>query len=64
MIGDMNMQITNVQFEDVDFADYPKFCDAYIESADINGEPATEAQLEEIQQDGALFYELLNNFIH
>jgi hypothetical protein len=58
------MKITNVQFEDVDMKDYPDFCDAYIESCDIDGKPATEAQLEEIQADSVLWYELLTDYIH
>ena len=57
-------QIKNAIFGDIYMADYPKFCDAYIESAEIDGRPATEAELESIQEDGMLFYTLLENYIH
>lgn len=56
-------EITNVIFQDIDMSDFPKFCDAYIEYAEINGRPATEAELEDMMEDGSIFYELLNNYI-
>ena len=34
-----------------DTSDYPDFCDAYIVSADYNGQPMTETELDEINQD-------------
>ena len=43
--------ITNIQVSDIDFADSPDFCDAYIESADYNGAPMTQNQLEELCED-------------
>jgi len=57
-------QISNVEFGGIDMSDYPKFCDAYIESADINGRPATDAELELMMEDGNIFYNLLNDYIH
>jgi len=57
-------EITNVQFGGIDMSDYPKFCDAYIEYAEINGRPATEAELEVMQEDGDIFYNLLQDYIH
>ena len=61
----MNVKnITNVEFGGIDMSDYPKFCDAYIESADINGVPATDAELEDMQNDGDIFYGLLTDYIH
>jgi len=56
--------ITNVEFADVDMSDYPKFCDAYIESAEYNGRPATEAEIEEMMSDGEIFYDLLTGWLH
>ena len=41
-------KISNVEVEDIDMGDYPEFCDAYIESCDIDGVAATEEQLDEI----------------
>ena len=61
----MNVKnITNVEFGGIDMSDYPKFCDAYIESADINGVPATDAELDAMQNDGDIFYDLLTDYIH
>ena len=57
-------KIENVVFGGIDMSDYPKFCDAYIESADYNGRPATESELEIMQEDGEIFYNLLHDYIH
>ena len=57
-------KINNVVFEGIDMSDYPKFCDAYIESAEINGVPATDAELDIMQNDGETFYDLLSDYIH
>jgi len=51
--------ITNVKFEGIDHKDYPDYCDAYIVSADYNGEPMTDEQIEELAQDTGLVYDLL-----
>lgn len=61
----MNVKnITNVEFGGIDMSDYPKFCDAYIESAEIDGRPATDAELDIMQNDGEIFYDLLTDYIH
>ena len=61
----MNVKnITNVEFGGIDMSDYPKFCDAYIEYAEIDGRPATEAEIEEMESDGNVFYDLLTDYIH
>ncbi len=52
-------KIRNVVVDNVDFADYPDFCDAYIVSADYNGEPMTDEQIEEINQNS----EFVNNSV-
>ena len=57
-------EITNVIFGGVDMSDYPKFCDAYIESAEYKGRPATEAEIEDMMEDGEIFYNLLSDYIH
>ena len=42
-------QVTNMQIDGVDMKDYPKFCDAYVESAEFhNGTPLNDQQLEEL----------------
>ena len=52
-------KITNVEIDGVDFSDYPDFCDAYITRADYDGEPMTEEQLEEINEDGCFVHDSL-----
>lgn len=44
-------KIDNVEVDGIDTKDYPDFCDAYIESADYDGVPMTDEQLEEINND-------------
>ena len=43
--------ITNVEVDGVDIKDYPDFCDAFISSADYNGKPMTEFQLDQLSDD-------------
>jgi hypothetical protein len=52
-------KISNVVVSGIDFSDYPKFCDAYIASADYNGVPLTELELDELSQDGEFVSESL-----
>lgn len=52
------MKLTNIELE-YDTADYPDFCDAYITYAEIDGEPATEQQLDELNEDRDLVYDLV-----
>lgn len=57
-------KITNVQIEDIDFKDAPDFCDAYIVSADYDGEPMNEEQLELLNQDGQFVYDEVIKWIY
>lgn len=54
--------------EGIDTADYPDFCDAYIESASVleNGEwrDATEDELDEINEDSDLVYSCVENYLY
>tara|TARA_B100000900_G_scaffold384116_1_gene372662 strand:- start:577 stop:780 length:204 start_codon:yes stop_codon:yes gene_type:complete len=50
-------KINNVVVECVDRYDWPDFCDAYIESCDIDGVPATEEQLDAINENGSFVNE-------
>ena len=57
-------KITNMDFEDIDFKDYPDFCDAYCSYAEYNGEPMTEEELEDLNINHSEFvYEQLINHI-
>lgn len=57
-------EIDNVVLEDVHEWDAPDYCDAYIASADYQGKPMTEEQLEEINEDTDFIYEQIQNSIH
>jgi hypothetical protein len=50
--------ITNIEFGGIDWSDYPDMCDVYIESADYDGIPMDADQLEEVNKDSQLLYEL------
>jgi len=49
--------INNIEIDGIDTNDYPDFCDAFIASADYDGEQMTEKQLDEINQDIDFVYE-------
>ena len=57
-------KIDNVIVADIDMQDYPKFCDAYIESADIDGKPATDAELDAINENYNFLYDAITDAIH
>ena len=50
-------KIENIVVGDIDWKDYPDFCDAYIEECDIDGVPATEEQLDVINENSDFVYE-------
>lgn len=52
-------KITNIEFDGVDHSDYPDFCDAYIVNAHYDGQPMTEEQLEELNDNRDFVYESL-----
>tara|TARA_R110002051_G_scaffold96199_1_gene166224 strand:+ start:290 stop:502 length:213 start_codon:yes stop_codon:yes gene_type:complete len=57
-------KIDNIEVDGIDFKDYPDFCDAYIVSADYDGVPMTDDQLDEINEDGDFQHECIMNDIH
>ena len=56
--------IDNIKIDGIDTKDYPDFCDAYIVSADYDGVPMTEEQLDEINDDGQFQYECIMNYLY
>jgi len=55
--------IDNIEVDDIDTSDYPDFCDAFISSADYNGKPMTDDQLDELNEDSDFVHEcVLNQF--
>jgi len=49
-------KIDNIEVDGIDTKDYPDFCDAYISSADYDGVPMTDEQLDELNEDGDYVY--------
>ena len=57
-------KISDIEFDGIDPKDYPDFCDAFIISANYDGEPMTEEQLEEVNKDGNFVYESLMKHLY
>jgi|TARA_B100000795_G_scaffold231286_1_gene189059 hypothetical protein len=57
-------KIDNIEVDGIDTKDYPDFCDAYIVSADYDGKPMTESQLDIINEDGDFQHECIMNVLH
>jgi len=51
-----NAKIEDIQVEGIDPSDYPDFCDAYISYAEIDGKPASDEELDELNQDSDFVY--------
>ena len=56
-------KITNIEMDNVNWSDYPDFTDAYIESADYDGVPMTESQLDDLNDDDQFRYDCVMNYI-
>lgn len=52
------------EVDGIDMSDYPKFCDAYISEAEIDGVEATEEQLETINENGEFLLDAVYDWIH
>ena len=57
-------KIDNIIVEGIDMNDYPKFCDAYIGSADIAGVPATDAELDAINENYNFLYDAIQEALY
>tara|TARA_R110001632_G_C11253444_1_gene409085 strand:- start:510 stop:704 length:195 start_codon:yes stop_codon:yes gene_type:complete len=53
-------QIENMEFEGVDFSDYPDFVDAFLVSADIDGRELTEEEVDYLNDE---HYEFVNESV-
>ena len=56
-------KIDNIEIDGIDTKDYPDFCDAYIVSADYDGVPMTDKQLDELNEDGDYVYEHIMDYL-
>ena len=57
-------KIDNVEVGGVDINDYPDFSNAFIISADYNGEAMTEEQLDQINDDSGFVHECVLNSVN
>ena len=57
-------KIENVVMCGIDYADYPDFCDAYVEECEIDGVPATEEELDAINENGMFVHEQVWEYIN
>ena len=70
-IIDTIFEVSDIEFDGIDFSDAPDFCDAFITSAsireiDTDGEwrDATEKELDEIMEDSDFVYENLQSHLY
>jgi hypothetical protein len=56
-------KIDNIEIDGIDTKDYPDFCDAYISSADYDGKPMTDEQLDELNEDGDYVYGRIMDYL-
>lgn len=56
-------KVDNIEFDGIDYKDYPDFCDAYISYAEHNGEKMTDEQLDQLNEDRDFVYEKLMNYL-
>jgi len=57
-------KIDNIVIEDINWNDAPEFCDAFIASADYDGKPMSEEQLDEINENTDFVHDSVNKSIH
>ena len=57
-------KIDNVEIDGIDTNDYPDFVDAYIASADYDGVPMTDEQLDEVNDNSDFVYDCLQNHLY
>ena len=56
-------KIDNIEVDGIDTKDYPDFSNAYILSADYDGVPMTDEQLDELNEDGDYVYEHIMDYL-
>jgi len=57
-------KITNVSLDGLDHGDYPRYCDAFIDSANYDGKEMNEEQLDQLNEDYELVAELVWDNLH
>ena len=60
----MDLQnVSNLEFDGIDHKDHPDYSDAYIASADYEGQPMTDEQLDELNDNRDFVYECLMDYL-
>ena len=57
-------ELSNVEFEGIDHGDAPDYCDSYIVRAVYKGLDLTEEELEELNEDDDLKFQLLEDWLY
>ena len=57
-------KLTNIEVDGIDTTDYPKFCDAFIASADYNGKPLTDKELDKLNEDSDFVHSCVEDSIY
>ena len=55
--------IDNIEVDGIYTRDYPDFCDAFISSADYDGKPMTDEQLDQLNENSDFVYECVQKHI-
>jgi len=56
-------QVDNIVIDGICMADAPDYCDAFISSCDYYGIPATDQELDAINEDSGYVYEQVLNYM-
>lgn len=56
-------KIDNIEIDGMFPSDYPDFCDAFISSADYDGRPMTDKELDELNNDSDFVHEKVLDFL-
>jgi hypothetical protein len=57
-------RVDNVVVDIPDTSDYPDFSDAYIESADLDGVPMTDEELDDLNCDSDFVYDEVIKYLY
>jgi hypothetical protein len=57
-------KIKSIEFDGIDYTDAPDYCDAYIVSAEYDGEGMTEEQIESLNDDRDFVYQMLMEYLN
>ena len=53
-----------LEWDGIDHRDHPDYCDAYVVSGEIDGREMTEEELEELNENGELRFDLLMEHLY